>query len=320
MHGQKTKATVGPWLVVLATLGCDAARPQGHEGLANRTVEVGADFDPATAGSIRGRVVWDGDIPAVSPLEALPNPLAGELLQRRQLRPNPNVPSIDSHSKGVANAVVFLRGVDPRRGKRWDHPPVCVQQREGEFHILQGDVDSRFGFVGRGDEIEMVSWDRFFHSLHAGGAAFFTLTFPDANVTRRRALNEKGIVELTSAAGYFWMRAYLFVDDHPYYARTDAEGRFALLQVPPGNYEIACWMPSWVKSRHERDPESGFVSRWFFQPPVERTQSVTLRPGDAKETVFTLSWQPFMEARANAETQVRSSYPEYDRVHRTSGK
>jgi hypothetical protein len=289
------------WLLVplLATVGCDDARPQTHEGLAPQTVEAGGGFDPTSAGAIRGQVVWDGEVPALAPLEVLPNPLAGELLQKRQFRPNPNVPLIEPRTKGVANAVVFLRGIEPYRGRHFDHLPVRVHQREGQFHIVQGDADSHFGFVARGADVEMVSQDRFFHSLHAGGAAFFTLTFPDSTVSRRRTLKEKGVVELTSAAGYFWMRAYLFVDAHPYYTRTDAEGRFVLPQVPPGSYEVVCWMPSWLKARHERDPESGFVARLFFEPPVERSQSLNLGPKETKEATFTLSAELFTRGKTN---------------------
>jgi hypothetical protein len=178
--------------------------------------------------------------------------------------------------------VVFLRGVEAQKGKRWDHPSVRLEQRDCQFHIVQGQADSPFGFVRCGESIEMVSRDRHFHSLHAGGAAFFSLTFPDPDQPLTRRLQEKGIVELTSAAGYYWMRAYLFVDEHPYYTRTDSEGRFVLSQVPPGQYEVVCWLPSWRKARHERDPESAIVYRLFFELPVEHRQTVSL---DSKQTL-----------------------------------
>lgn len=285
------------WLLLplLVILGCGDVSAVTEKNSPHPVPEAGTAFDLATAGTIQGRVVWDGDVPVVAPMEVQPNPLAGEVLQKKQVRPNPNAPLIEPDSKGVGNAVVFLRGIDPRHGRCWDQPPVRVEQRNCELHIIQGNTDSHVGFVRRGDEIEMVSRDRCFHSLHAGGTAFFTLTFPDPDRALRRPLNEKGIVELTSAAGYFWMRAYLFVDDHPYYARTNAHGGFVLRHVPPGSYELVCWMPSWAKARHERDPESGCVARLFFHSPVCQSRPMILAPGEAKEVTFVVSAERFMQ-------------------------
>ena len=291
MNSRRPTAQRCCWLLLptLAALGCGDVSSSIKTDSPSRDELAGAEFDRATAGTIRGRVVWKGDIPEVAPFEVMPNPLAGEVLQKKQLRANPNAPRVDARSKGVTNAVVFLRGIDPRRGRSWDHPPVRAEQREGEFHVVQGEFDSHFGFVRHGDDIEMVSCDRFFHSLHANGAAFFTLTFPDPDRPLRRTLKEQGIVELTSAAGYFWMRAYLFVDDHPYYTRTDSEGRFVLSQVPPGRYEIVHWIPNWVEARHEREPESGFVARIFFEPPLSRAQPLTVGAGETKDIVLIAS-------------------------------
>jgi hypothetical protein len=250
-------------------------------------------FDPTTAGTIHGRVVWQGDVPLISPLLIRANPIGGNALAKRQVQPNPNAPVIDSQERGVSNAVVFLRGLDAAMAKPWTLPSVRIEQRGLQFHILQGDLDSSYGFVHRGDAIEMASRDSYFHALHVDGASFFTLMFPDPDRPLARPLKENGVVELTSAAGYYWMRAYLFVDDHPYYARTDSEGRFSLNQVPPGRYEVVCWMPNWQEARHERDPESGLVTRLFFQPPVTLVQNVELGKRESKEVRFTPSTRDF---------------------------
>jgi Polysaccharide lyase family 4, domain II len=98
---------------------------------------------------------------------------------------------------------------------------------------------------------------------------------------------------LSSAAGYFWMRGYLFVDDHPYYARTDANGAFTLDAVPPGKYELVCWLANWHVAKQERDPETAFVSRIVFQPPVELSQSVLLQPTATVEATFAVSEELF---------------------------
>jgi hypothetical protein len=199
---------------------------------------------------------------------------------------NPNAPAVEPRGRGVANAVVYLQGVDPRKARPWDLPPVTVEQAGRQFHVLQGKSDSRVGFVRRVEAVTMLSCDADFHSLHAGGAAFFTLAFPDPGRPSARRLSEKGLVELTSGAGYFWMRAYLFVDDHPYYARTDARGRFTLRGVPPGFYRLVCWLPDWREQRHDRDPESGQVSRLYFRPPRTKTRRVTVCPRKTAEGNF----------------------------------
>jgi hypothetical protein len=92
------------------------------------------------------------------------------------------------------------------------------------------------------------------------------------------------------------MHAYIFVDEHPYYTRTDAQGRFELSQVPPGDYEVVCWMPNWNKARHERDPEAGTIIRWFFGPPLERVQAVSLTPAAIAMVNFPLTGDLFAAA------------------------
>jgi hypothetical protein len=273
--------------------GCGQANSQPKNPTDRISPPPANQFDPAIAGAVVGRVVWQGEIPIVPPFLVRANPTGGNAVTKRQMQPNPNAPLINPTNHGVGNAVVFLRGVDVTKAKPWNLPPVRVEQRDLHLHIQQGDTDSRYGLVRRGDSIEMVSRDNYFHSLHLSGVGFLTLAFPDPNQPLSRSLMERGVVELTSAAGYYWMRAYIFVDDHPYYTRTDNEGRFSLDKVPPGKYEVVCWMPNWMKARHERDPESGLITRLFFRLPVERVQPLILKENQIKNLEFVLSEKDF---------------------------
>jgi hypothetical protein len=277
--------------VPLAALGCDEVR-HSAPGQASPPPAVRA-FDEATVGTISGRVTWAGQLPNVPPFEIRAFIPAGQPGQPRLIRENPNGPAIDPASRGVAGAVVFLRGVPAEKARPWDHAAVRVEQRDRRLHILQGETDSRVGFVRTGDTVELVALDKLFHALHASGAAFFSLTFPDPDQPRRRRLPSRGVVELTSAAGYYWMRGYLFVDDHPYYTRTDAQGRFRLERVPPGRYELVYWHPSWLEERHDRDPETSLVIRLAFRPPVERRQQVEVPPQGNVAADFSLSTADF---------------------------
>src|SRR5262249_23580274 len=151
-----------------AILGCAKAHPQTREEARPPPAPTAPSFDPATAGSISGRVTWAGPLPNVPPFEIRSFSPAG---QPRLVRENPNAPAIDPSNRGVDGAVVFLRGVPADRARPWDHAPVRVEQRDRRLHVLQGEAACRVGFVRTGDEVEMVSHDRLFHALHAGGAA-----------------------------------------------------------------------------------------------------------------------------------------------------
>jgi hypothetical protein len=278
---------------MLALLGCDSQRRQSSSLPQNTSVASATHFDPTAAGVLRGRVTWSGDVPEIPSLKVWSLLMREDGSRDKWQEPNPNAPVIDRSNRGVGNAVVFLRGVDPARSRPWDHAAVRVELRDRRFHVFQGAVDSLIGFVHRGDPVEMISRDQCFHAVHASGAAFFTLAFPDPVDPCFRCLNEKGLVELSSAAGFFAARAYLFMDDHPYFTRTDVQGHFVLDQVPPGRYEVVCWVPNWTEALRERDPETNLVNRLFFRPGLERIQVVTVAPRATEEVHWELTTAAF---------------------------
>jgi hypothetical protein len=285
-----------PWLGLLvvgsAVAGCDPDVPPADPG-PGPLADAASRFDPADAGTLSGRVTWSGEVPRVPPFVAPVSPLAEQAGGPKREWPHPHAPAVDPAGRGVSGAVVFLRDVDPARARPWDLPPVRVELRDYQIHVLQGDTDTRTGFVRRGDAVEMASRQEVFHALRARGAAFFTLMFPDGGEVRSRRLTRPGVVELDSAPGYFWMRAYLFVTDHPYFARTDGTGRFTLPRVPSGRYEVVCWLPDWHEASHELDAETCLVCRLWFRPPVTKTRAVEVTPGRAAGANFTLTAEDF---------------------------
>jgi hypothetical protein len=160
------------------------------------------------------------------------------------------------------------------------------------LHVHQGKRDSTIGFVKLGDAIEIVNRDADFHLLRARGAAFFAAPLQVPEQPSRRTLTKAGIGDLTSGAGYLWLHGHLFVAEHPYYVPTDAEGRFSLDHVPAGSYELVCWMPSWIVTRRERDPETGIMARLIWAEPKEQTQAVEVRAGGVVEVGY--RWQAKM--------------------------
>jgi hypothetical protein len=287
MQGRAASVLVVALLVGLAFAGCDDGRLSCYFGDEEDTpVTSAAAFNAAAAGSVAGRLTWAGDIPSVAPFRAPVSPLSELPPGPRRDWPNPHAPVINPGDRGVAGAVVFLRGVDPERARPWDHLPVRVVVRNCQYHILQGTADAATGFVRRGDAVTIVSEDDRFQAVQARGAAFFTLTLPDRDRPHSRTLKQSGVVELGSNAGQFWMRGHLFVADHPYLCRTDANGRFSLEQVPAGKYELGCWLPDWHEASHERDGETALISRLMFRPAVVKLRDVAITAGERNMVDF----------------------------------
>lgn len=272
--------------------GCAGPIPRADQPEEQDSV-LGQFFEPAATGVIQGRVVWEGEVPPAT--ETLVRALAfNPALHKNPARfTTPHVPRVHGQNGGVENAVIFLRGIDPRHSRPWDHPHVRVDFSDRRLTILQGDRAGSVGFVQRGSAIEIVNRDAEYHNLHGRGSAFFAQPLVQRNVVHTRRLADAGIVDLTCGAGYYWMHAHLFVADHPYFARTDADGRFVLDRVPAGSYELVCWLPSWHVHRRQFDPETGIVARLGWAPPAEQTRRVTVDAGQACEITFPWTQRAF---------------------------
>jgi hypothetical protein len=293
MQGRISAAALGALVLSVLAAGCDDFPALPLMEIEPPDLAIGTEFDPHTAATVTGQLTWVGPVPEVKPFVGPLTP--GSEGSDHTGRPwaNPHAPVVEPGSRGVAGAVVFLRGVESRKARPWDHPTVRIEIQGGQFHIRQGEADSHSGFLRPGDYVEMVSRDPWLDIVQARGVAFFSLAFPQAGPVRSRPLNRPGLVELISGAGHYWMRAHLFVVEHPYYTRTDSAGRFTLPQVPPGDYRLVCWHPSWHEADHERDLGTMLITHLTFRPAVQVSQPIHLDRCGTVQATFTLSADDF---------------------------
>ncbi len=285
-----TRATLLVLLLPVIGIGCGAETTVG----ANSTAPVtdadspapASRFEPLSTGKLAGFVTWVGEMPQTEPVtEIRPRATGGYDIFTHT---HPYTPQVDRFSRGVAGAVVSIRGIDASKAKPWDMPPVSVTIRDSQIAVTQGDRTGRIGFIRKGETVRFQSAEPAYQLLRGRGAAFFSLPFPTPNSPLERTFDTYGRISLSNASGSFWQAADIFVCDHPYHAVTNSEGRFEFTQVPIGKYELVAWHPTPVNAKVERNPESGLPFSLHYAPAHEVPRPVMVVSGHVVVANLTL--------------------------------
>jgi len=208
------------------------------------------------AGVVSGRVTWVGQIPSTPPF-LYGAPRADGLGFEFRTAENPNRPLIDAKTRAVRDAVVFLRGIDPRRAGRGDLPPVRVRDRQRTNRYRARRTARPGGFVCRGDEISVSSTEPTHHVLRGRGDAFFSLALPEPNHAVI-ACSENRAASKYRAHGLYWPVPTCSCR-HPYFTVPMPDGRFIFDRVPAGESMLSCGFPGWYGATNA----TRTARRWF---------------------------------------------------------
>ncbi len=185
----------------------------------------------ASAGTIKGTVRYTGPLaePRKLPVTA-DQYVCGKEKDAEDLALSPE--------KGIRNAVVSLQAVPP--GVRWEGlpPPVQMDQKQCMFV-------PRVVVVPMGGTVEFLNNDRLLHNLHSRDAREnppFNRTQPKGRTIP--VVFKKPEIVRVDCDLHPWMRAWVVVAEHPFYALTNHQGEFSLDNVPPGQYTLQVWHES----------------------------------------------------------------------------
>jgi plastocyanin len=181
---------------------------------------------PAWAGAIRGTVVYNGPVETKKLPVTIDQYVCGKEKESEELAVGPQ--------RGVRNAVVWLQTPPP--ASTWLSGPEKVEMDQKSCVFIP-----RVVIVPAGGTVEFLNSDRLLHNLHSASREnpTFNRTQP-----RGRAIPisfaRPEIVRIDCDL-HSWMRAWVVVADHPFYALSNEAGEFALPSVPPGKYTLQVW-------------------------------------------------------------------------------
>jgi plastocyanin len=241
-------------LAAMSACGSDTSKSQKPESPA--AAPDAKKVDASTAATITGKVVFEGAPPQNPVINMASDPACsggnkGDVTTEQVLVDNGGLQNVFVYIKdGLGNKYLFDTPVEP----------VKLDQKGCHYvpHVLG---------LRTTQPLEVVNSDNTLHNVHG---------MPETN----REFNQgqpmagmKNVVTFTTPEVmipfkcdvHSWMRAYVGVVDHPYFAVSGSGGTFELRMIPPGTYTI--------EAVHEK------LGR--------QTQSVTLGDKDTKAMTFT---------------------------------
>jgi plastocyanin len=218
--------------LTLVLADCSKKEPSTGGEMANTPAAASAPVDTATAGEVTGKVMLDGAAPAYKAINMSAEPYCSKA-HTTAVMPQ-EVVAGDGGT--LQNVVVYVKeGLGDRT---FDAPkdPVELAQKGCMYepHVVA---------LMAGQDLKVVNNDQTTHNIHPSpkdnrewnksqppGADPINDSFARAEV----AIPVKCNV-------HPWMKSYVAVFKHPYFAVTGKDGSFKIKNLPPGTYTLEAW-------------------------------------------------------------------------------
>jgi plastocyanin len=226
---------------------------------------------PVHAGSVVGQVVFRGEVPPPATIDVLKDhEVCGLSVSADAL-------VVDPKTRGVAHAVVSIDGVTASA------PPareVTLENRRCRFvpRVLALQV---------GAELAIVNADPVLHNLRAwlDRRAVLNVVQPTQGQVTQRTIKRPGAMTLTCDT-HTHMTGALLAFEHPFFALSDAAGRFRIDGVPAGAYTVRLWHEGWKILTRDRE------GRVQYEPPHVLAREVTVPDEGEVQVRFELAPRP----------------------------
>ena len=188
--------------------------------------------DPATAGSVQGKVAFIGKVPPHKKIDMSEDP------QCASLHKTPVFDDSIAAARDGSLANVFVYVKQGLEGKKFEPPsqPATIDQKGCWF------IPRVLG-IETGQTLDVTNSDPVTHNIHPRphlNREWNQSQGPGSEPLARRFMTPEIMIRVKCNI-HSWMHAWIGVVDNPYFAVTGTNGSFELNNLPPGNYTIEAW-------------------------------------------------------------------------------
>jgi plastocyanin len=188
--------------------------------------------DEATAATVTGKVSFAGAKPAMRTLDMSATPACA----RAHTTTQKSEEVVVNDNGTLRYAFVWVKSGLPDR--QWEVPktPVKLDQHGCMYqpHMIG---------VMASQDIEVVNSDPTNHNIHPMPAVNreWNESQPPKGDTKIKQFARQEVMIPVKCNVHPWMKAYIGVVNHPFFAVTGEDGAFTIKGLPPGTYTIEAW-------------------------------------------------------------------------------
>jgi plastocyanin len=210
-------------LILLSTIACNNSQTSSAPPAAPKAATI--SVDAATAGSISGVVNFKGVPPKLKPLDMTQDPGCPS-------SPQPPDAVVVNAGK-LANVFVYVKEGLPQGTFAVPGDPVVLDQKGCRYnpHILG---------IMAGQPLKVLNSDTADHNIHdmpQTNPPWNESQSPTSKPVVKTFANPEMMIPV-QCNQHPWMRAYINVMPHPYFAVSAADGSFEIKNLPPGEYTL----------------------------------------------------------------------------------
>jgi hypothetical protein len=215
--------------------------------------------EPAAAegwGTIQGRVVFAGDKlpdnPEVKVTSDRKHCLSKGPIRRDELVVNPK-------NRGVRWVLVWLAPVKdfkkPKTGDLPIHPSLKKVPQKAEIKAPRCVFEPRVLGIREGTTLVFRNDTAVLHAVTIPSEVRYGALAPAPREPAFKDLKARLLPRSVSCSIHAWMKGWIGVFHHPYFAVTDADGRFEIRNAPAGKWRLLMWQEKvgWVIFRNKDD-------------------------------------------------------------------